>query len=477
MKRMKWTPSAWRMGSNVSSNLMGNVAYAFGQWLQLTILAHMGGPAAVGTYVAALALTAPVIVFANLCLRFMQASDARGAYTFREYLSLRGATTVAAVLVILIIARATGAGRGAWLILLPVCAMRAADALSDIYYGLWQQCERMSVIAWGLVLNSACSVALMIVASILGGGVPGAAVGAALGSCAALLFVRLRTASDRALRGAIATDSGPVAWRRVFQLSREAAPLGFTLLLSSLQQNVPRFFVQCYAGAAALGVFAAASQLTTTAEIVSGAIGGGATPRLGLLSAGGDGWSFRKLTRKLAVAGVLLGAAGVVLSALAGRWFLALLYRPEFASGAHTLVILSAAAGMGLVASLLGYSLTSARVITIQPLLLTVTVTVLVVCCAAVVPRRGGEGAAWALLAATSVHALGSWFALRHFVWKPAESSGLYETPEAGTARPLTDRTVRGPRRKRQPCDAEGLLRHAPLVEAIRVEPTGKSSV
>jgi hypothetical protein len=95
------------------------------------------------------------------------------------------------------------------------------------------------------------------------------------------------------------------------------------------------------------------------------------------------------------------------------------------------LVVLSAAAGMGLVASLLGYSLTSARVITIQPLLLTVTLTVLVVCCSAVVPYRGGEGAAWALLVATSVHALVSWVALRHFVWKPGESMGLHETPAA----------------------------------------------
>src|SRR5439155_20649429 len=116
------------------------------------------------------------------------------------------------------------------------------------------------------------SVALMAVASVLGGGVPGAAVGATLGSCAALLFISLRTASDRELRSDISSDSRPLAWRRILNLSRETAPLGFTVLLISLQQNVPRFFVQYYVGAAALGVFAAASQLTAAADLIGGAL-------------------------------------------------------------------------------------------------------------------------------------------------------------------------------------------------------------
>jgi O-antigen/teichoic acid export membrane protein len=206
----------------------------------------------------------------------------------------------------------------------------------------------------------------------------------------------------------------------VFYLFREAAPLGFTVFLSSLQQNIPRFFVQYYAGATALGVFAAASQLTAMADLAGGALAGAAAPRLGVHCANKDAASFRRVTGNLIAAGALLGTMGVVLSALAGRWFLLNVYQPEFASGAHMLVVLSGAAGMTLVASLLGYALTSARVIVIQPVLLTLTLSVLLACCLAIVPRWGGEGAAWALLAATSVHALGSWVMLRGALWKPA---------------------------------------------------------
>jgi O-antigen/teichoic acid export membrane protein len=430
MLNAEHSPAAWPLRCNVSWNLLGSLAYASGQWLQLVILARMGGPAAVGTYAFAVAFTAPVMVFASLCLRFLQASDQRDTYTFHDYLWLRRATTVTAVFAIVMVGWATGVVRDAWAVLLPVCVMRAADAIGDIYYGLWQQRERMSVIAWGLTLNSAGSVALMMAASLLGAGVPGAAAGAALGSCAALLFVHLRTTSDADLRSVV-SDSGPVAWRRVFGLSREAAPLGFTVLLGSLQQNVPRFFVQAYGGAAMLGVFAAASQLTATADLVGGALAAAAAPRLGLYHANGDARSFRTLTRNLVVAGALVGVLGVTLSAVAGTWFLVHVYRPEFASGAHMLLVLSAAAGMALVASQLGYSLTSARVITIQPLLLITTLTVLTVCCSAVVPRWSGNGAAWALLAANSVHALGSWVVLRRTLWKPAQSLGPSKTLHA----------------------------------------------
>jgi O-antigen/teichoic acid export membrane protein len=403
---------------NVSWNVFGISAYASGQWLQLIILAHIGGAVAVGTYAFALALTGPVMVFASLCLRFLQASDANAAYSFREYLTLRTATTVAALFVIALIAWATGAGGDMWPVLLAVCAMRAADALSDIYYGLWQRAERMSIVAWSMVLNSAGSVALMTAAAMLGGGIAEAAIGAALGSCAALLFIHIRTASDEDLRETVTSHPEPIAWHRIIHLSREAAPLGLTVLLNSLQQNVPRLFVQAYAGAAALGVFAAASQLTATADLLGGALASAAVPRLGAHCSNRDSSSFRKLTRNLVVAGTLLGVAGVALSALAGEWFLVHVYQPEFASGAQMLVVLSGAAGMGMVASLLGYALTSARVIALQPLLLTVTLTVLTACCFAVVPRWGGNGAAWALLAATSVHALVSWVALRRAVWK-----------------------------------------------------------
>jgi hypothetical protein len=75
--------------------------------------------------------------------------------------------------------------------------------------------------------------------------------------------------------------------------------------------------------------------------------------------------------------------------------------------------VLSAAAGIGFVASLLCYALSAARVFAVQPLLLGVSLAVLVASCAALVPRHGGDGAAWGLAIASSVLTLVTWLALR----------------------------------------------------------------
>ncbi len=391
-----------RMGRNVRWVLLGNVVYALGQWVQLMVFARLGGPSAVGAYAFALALTAPAMMFSWLQLRMLLASDQRDKYQFQEYRRLRVATTLAALATIAVSARLTADWRAVWPVLLPVCALRAADSLTDIYYALWQRHERMGINGGGLMLSSVVSVASMVLLAKLGCGAPGAAAGAALGSCAALALVHFRTRADPELRSSL-TAEVPFHWRRLGRLAVEAAPLGAIVLLGSLLQNAPRYFIQHQAGDAALGLFAAAAQLTAAGTIVVGALGSAATPRLARQFAGRDATSFAALTRKLALAGAVLAILGVSLSALVGRRVLMLLFRPEFGAAAPLLVVLAAAAGLGFVATLFGYVLTAARVIAIQPILLGVTLAVAVACCAILVPRQGAMGAAWALVIASLV--------------------------------------------------------------------------
>jgi hypothetical protein len=61
-----------------------------------------------------------------------------------------------------------------------------------------------------------------------------------------------------------------------------------------------------------------------------------------------------------------------------------------------------------------------------------ITLTVLVMCCVLVVPRYAGDGAAWALVAASSAYALVSWLALHRFAWNQSKSLRLQGTSEAG---------------------------------------------
>ena len=60
----------------------------------LTVMAKLGSPIVVGEYGLAAAICAPIFMLMNLQLRNIQATDAKGRYTYSDYLSLRVITSV-----------------------------------------------------------------------------------------------------------------------------------------------------------------------------------------------------------------------------------------------------------------------------------------------------------------------------------------------------------------------------------------------
>src|SRR5512147_1698759 len=99
-------PRSLRRG--FSWTLAGNVVFAGCQWAMLVVLAKLVPPGLVGQFGLALAITTPVVVFANLNLRAMQATDARGEFAFGEYARVRAlmlALACAAVGAILTVGR------------------------------------------------------------------------------------------------------------------------------------------------------------------------------------------------------------------------------------------------------------------------------------------------------------------------------------------------------------------------------------
>lgn len=408
-----------RLSTNVRWTLLGTAAHSVSQWLQFAILARAGGPEAVGRYALALALTAPVMSFAALQLRALLASDPAERFVFREYRALASITAAIGLVACGALALVTGAGRGAWSILAAVCVMRVTDSLADVYYGLWQQQERMHMIGLGRVVHAVFSTFLVALGAGVGGA-ESAVWGAALGSAVAYAFIHTITVRDTLARHALLRGPERPSTRRLLELAAEGLPMGVILLLSTLQTTVPRYFVDALLGSGALGLFAAAAQLTAAGNVFVGALGSAALPRLAAHAAGNTK-AFRALTRKLLLAGAALGAAGVAASALVGRWVLQLVYGAPFGDGEGLLVVLSVAAASGFVASLLGYALTSARIIVAQPAILIVTLGALTALCAVLVPALGTSGAAWALAVAYVVQGVASRIVLRRS-WTGAAS-------------------------------------------------------
>jgi O-antigen/teichoic acid export membrane protein len=378
--------------ANTAWALAGNVGYTACQWAVLVVVARLGSATDVGRLALGLALSAPVVILANLQLRAVQATDARREQPFGVYLGLRLVTTATALVAIAALALGLGYDGGTLAVVLAIGLAKGFEAVSDVVFGLLQQAEHLrqiavsmlargvlTVAAVGLAVGTTGSLALAMLAMALVWGVWLAAYD--LPRAARIASVRPRFA---------AAPLGAVAWL--------ALPLGCVSFLNSLATNLPRYALEAHAGTASLGRFAALAYLVvaTTQPVV--ALGAATTPRLARYFST-DHAAYRRLARRALGLGALLGVALVVAVALGGRRVLALSYGAAYAGDAAVLVWLAVAAACAFLSTALGWAVTAARRFPPQ---LAVAVLACVTCGAAsqlLVPRWGMLGAAWAVLA------------------------------------------------------------------------------
>ncbi|PYV40913.1 MAG: hypothetical protein DMG06_18790, partial [Acidobacteria bacterium] len=145
--------------ANFLWSLTGNVTYALTQWGIVIALAKWTNAFMIGQFSLGLAIATPVLMFTNLQLRVVQASDARRLYSFGEYLGLRMVTTLMGLVIIAVIAFASGYHPRTAMVILAVGAAKAVESLSDAYYGLFQLDERLDRVGKSMMLKGVASMA------------------------------------------------------------------------------------------------------------------------------------------------------------------------------------------------------------------------------------------------------------------------------------------------------------------------------
>lgn len=395
--------------------LAGNLVYSACQWGMLIALAKLGSPELVGRFALALAITAPVILLLNLQLRAVQATDARIDYRFGDYLALRTITAALAMALISGIAIAVCKSWSLTVTVIAVGAAKAIESMSDIHYGLLQRHERMDRIA----ISSAIKGPLALVAIALGvyftGGVMWGPIFMAVCVAGVLLAYDIpcaRKMMDVVGRLYQTAGRSPMrpAWNRerLTGLARLSAPLGVTMMLISLNANIPRYFIARHSGERELGIFAAMSYLLVAGAIAIGALADSATPRLSKHYAARDARSYSRLLARLVGIGAMAGAVAIGIAAWAGHWVLLILYGPEYAQYPLAFTWIAVASAIGFVGWFLGTGMTAARCFRVQVALLGSNTLITVAASALLIPRFGLVGAALALVIANAALALGT---------------------------------------------------------------------
>ena len=395
-----------RLRADFTWVLSGNVLYSACQWGIVVVLAKLGNPAQVGEYALGLAVSAPIVLFANLQLRALLASDVNGQFAFGQYLTFRLATLGAALIAVAGVAALTEPnGHQAGIVML-VGLAQALEFVSDTYYGLMQRLERMDRISASLILKGPLSLAALWAAMYLTRSVVWAVVGLLLGRLLVLLMWDSRLGFAKVQKEPVATR---LEWNsgEMLKLFRMALPLGVISMLVALNTNVPRYFVAARLGSAELGIFSALASLVGAATLVVAAYGQSIFVPVARACANRDRAQYRNFVAQTAGLGAALGGVAILIAARFGRVILTHLFGKEYASHADIFVLLMIAGIFMFVSSGFGYIMTAARSLRPQMPLFVASGAAAAVASAWLIPHFGLRGAAYAVLAAALVQLSG----------------------------------------------------------------------
>ena len=397
--------------------LVGNILYAACLWGIVSLLTKLGSPEALGRYALATAVATPLIIFANLQLRPILATDCEDQYAFSEYLALRLICLPAALLVVALISICLYSGAQLAAILLFAC-LRVLDGLSDIVHGYVQRYERLDIMATSLALKGIGSLALFTALFLLTGDLlPALAGQAAAGGLVFLVWDLPR------IKGVMKTATGTVSlkphWNmgRLRTLAWTSLPLGLAMLFIQLRNTIPRMILENERGEAELGLFAAMAYLIIIGNTVVMALSQSSLARLARAYAVDDAQSFLGVVKKLISVGAVLGAGGLLVALLGGEKLLTLIYTEDYARQGGVFIIIMLAGGLYYVGTMLGPAATASGAYREQLAIQGAHALVLLVLGFLLIPAHGMLGAAWTMVAGallvTASYGVVTWRAVR----------------------------------------------------------------
>src|SRR5699024_11828342 len=115
--------------------------------------------------------------------------------------------------------------------------------------------------------------------------------------------------------------------QRFLQIIKIALPLGFLYMLTSLNTNIPRYFVESFFDTEILGYFSAISYMVVNnVNVFTNALNNIIIPRFSMLISSNELFKIKKLLRNLELLGLSLGIFSITLVFVFGDFFLNIVF-------------------------------------------------------------------------------------------------------------------------------------------------------
>ena len=125
--------------------VMSGVVYSLQSLLFLAIIQRVMKDEMAGIYSAGFVVASQVLSIAKYCVRNYQVSDINEKYSFDDYFSTRIVTCMLALMVGVVWVIIAGFDYETTIVAISLCVYKIADALSDVFEGLYQQKFRFDV--------------------------------------------------------------------------------------------------------------------------------------------------------------------------------------------------------------------------------------------------------------------------------------------------------------------------------------------
>jgi O-antigen/teichoic acid export membrane protein len=396
------------MRANILWALVSNLVGGAGGWATVVILTKAASPDTVGQYALGTAVATPLVLLGDLHLRATLGTDVRGRFPFCDYFGLRLAAGALVLGALPVVTYFVADSPQTWAAVILVGLLRLFDSVSDVFYGLYQQRERMLYVAQSVCLRWPLSLLVFAVALSYVNSLAwslSAVIGVRILVAVAYDLPRSQSLLRTPLRLAEKTrtpddrEGTRIAPRlRVTALTALAGmtlPLGLVMMLYSLNSNIPVLVLERSHGKHAVGLYGPLLTLTSAGLLVTGSLGQATGPKLAVWYAEQNIPAFRSsLLRTVAVAAVL-GGAGIAFAWLFGRPVLQWLYAPEYAEQSPVLVWLAAALLFDFIGSILGWGILATRKLRLYPVPYVVSTATGLLVALLLIPRHGLLGAAW----------------------------------------------------------------------------------
>jgi len=321
------------IGRNMLFNTAGSLFYLVCQWLITVLAVRLGSYETGGMLSLSVQITNFLYVIATFSMRVFQASDTQGRFSASRYVSTRVMTSALSMLlcVLLSLCSVQYSGVQRWCIVLYML-FKMSESLVDTLAAEEQKAFRMDWCCVSFFLRGALSLGGFVAGMLFFRSLPAALALMAGLTLPVVLFYDGRIVNRLSK---LKLDFIPA---RSMPLLKAAWPMMVNGAMMTLLTAIPRYFLEMYHGAEALGIYTA---IATPAVVIQAGCSFIYSPLVAPLSeqyGKGDMRGFTGAVKKALLAVCLVALLAVAGAAVLGNWGLQLLFGQSILPHAHLLI-------------------------------------------------------------------------------------------------------------------------------------------